>query len=97
MAKNKEKDLVRNTLLFTVGNAGAKLLMLIIVPLYTYYVSTEQMGQFDLVNTYVGLFSPLACLALHEGLYKRQGCTENRVTYFFYYCGRIRYYRLNFS
>ena len=70
MAKNKEKDLVRNTLLFTVGNAGAKLLMLIIVPLYTYYVSTEQMGQFDLVNTYVGLFSPLACLALHEGLYR---------------------------
>lgn len=70
MAKNKEKDLVKNTLLFTVGNAGAKLLMLIIVPLYTYYVSTEQMGQYDLVNTYVGLFSPLACLALHEGLYR---------------------------
>ena len=56
MGKNKEKDLVKNTLLFTVGNAGAKLLMLIIVPLYTYYVSTEQMGQYDLVNTYVGLF-----------------------------------------
>lgn len=70
MGKNKEKDLVKNTLLFTVGNAGAKLLMLIIVPLYTYYVSTEQMGQYDLVNTYVGLFSPLACFALHEGLYR---------------------------
>lgn len=70
VSKNKEKDLVRNTLLFTVGNAGAKLLMLIIVPLYTYYVSTEQMGQYDLVNTYVGLFSVLACLALHEGLYR---------------------------
>lgn len=70
MANNKEKDLIKNTLLFTVGNAGAKLLMLIIVPLYTYYVSTEQMGQYDLVNTYVGLFSPLACLALHEGLYR---------------------------
>jgi len=70
MAKSKEKDLVKNTLLFTVGNVGAKLLMLIIVPLYTYYVSTEQMGQYDLVNTYVGLFSPLACLALHEGLYR---------------------------
>ncbi|QOV18868.1 oligosaccharide flippase family protein [Blautia liquoris] len=70
MSNNKEKDLVKNTLLFTVGNAGAKLLMLIIVPLYTYYVSTEQMGQYDLVNTYVGLFSSLACLALHEGLYR---------------------------
>lgn len=70
MTQNKEKNLIKNTLLFTVGNAGAKLLMLIIVPLYTYYVSTEQMGQYDLVNTYVGLFSPLACLALHEGMYR---------------------------
>ena len=61
---NKEKNLIKNTLLFTVGNVGAKLLMLIIVPLYTYYVSTEQMGQYDLVNTYVNLFSPVACLAI---------------------------------
>ena len=30
---NKEKNLIKNTLLFTVGNVGAKLLMLIIVPL----------------------------------------------------------------
>ncbi|MDO5406090.1 MAG: oligosaccharide flippase family protein [Eubacteriales bacterium] len=67
---SKERDLVKNTLLFTVGNAGAKLLMLLIVPLYTYYVTTDQMGQFDLVNTYVGLFFPLACLALNEGLYR---------------------------
>lgn len=70
MSKNKEKDLVKNTLLFTIGNAGSKILMLIIVPLYTYYVSTDQMGQYDLVNTYVGLFSPIACLALHEGIYR---------------------------
>ena len=70
MANKKENILIRNTLLFTLGNVGAKLLMLIIVPLYTYYVSTEQMGQYDLVNTYVGLFSPLACLALYEGMYR---------------------------
>lgn len=70
MANNKENILIKNTLLFTLGNVGAKLLMLIIVPLYTYYVSTEQMGQYDLVNTYVGLFSPLVCLALYEGMYR---------------------------
>ena len=67
---NKEKNLIKNTLLFTVGNVGAKLLMLIIVPLYTYYVSTEQMGQYDLVNTYVNLFSPVACLAIFESIYR---------------------------
>ena len=67
---NKEKNLIKNTLLFTVGNVGAKLLMLIIVPLYTYYVSTEQMGQYDLVNTYVNLFFPVACLAIYESIYR---------------------------
>lgn len=67
---NKEKNLIKNTLLFTVGNIGAKLLMLIIVPLYTYYVSTDQMGQYDLVNTYVNLFSPVACLAIFESIYR---------------------------
>lgn len=67
---NKEKKLLKNTLLFSVGNAGAKLLMLIIVPFYTYYVSVEQMGQYDVINTYVGLFAPLACMSVYEGVYR---------------------------
>ncbi len=67
---NKESNLVKNTLLFSVGNAGAKLLMLIIVPLYTYYVSVNQMGDYDLVHTYTNLFAPLACAALFEGIYR---------------------------
>jgi O-antigen/teichoic acid export membrane protein len=65
-----EKNLVKNTLLFSIGNTGAKLLMLVIIPLYTFYVTTEQMGQYDMITTYVGLFSPLACLSLHEGIYR---------------------------
>jgi len=67
---SKEKKLLQNTLLFSVGNAGAKLMMLVIVPLYTYYVSVEQMGQYDLIHIYANLFSPIACVALHEGLYR---------------------------
>lgn len=67
---SKEKKLLLNTVLFLAGNAGARLLMLIIVPLYTYYVEVEQMGQYDVLQTYVNLFSPIACLALYEGIYR---------------------------
>ncbi len=67
---SKEKNLVKNTLLFSVGNVGAKLMMLVIVPLYTYYVSVNQMGDYDLVHTYINLFSPLACAAIFEGIYR---------------------------
>ena len=67
---SKEKTLIKNTLLFSVGNAGSKLLMLIMVPLYTYFVTVEQMGQYDVVHTYVGLFAPFSCLAINEGIYR---------------------------
>ena len=70
MDNHKGKRLIKNTLLFSVGNAGSKLLMLIIVPLYTYYVSVKQMGQYDMANTYVSLVAPLACLAIYESVYR---------------------------
>ncbi|MBQ8514231.1 MAG: oligosaccharide flippase family protein [Ruminococcus sp.] len=67
---NKEKSLVKNVLLFSIGNAGSKLLMLVIVPLYTYFVTAEQMGMYDVAHTYIGLFAPLAGMALYEGIYR---------------------------
>lgn len=68
--ESKEKTLFKNTLLFSVGNIGAKLLMLLIVPFYTYFVSVEKMGEFDVINTYIGLLSPVVCLAIYEGIYR---------------------------
>lgn len=68
--QSKENNLIKNTLIFSIGNAGSKLLMLIMVPLYTYFVSTEEMGQYDVVHTYVGLFAPFSCLAINEGIYR---------------------------
>lgn len=67
---SKEEKLIKNTMLFSVGNLGSKVLVLLIVPFYTYFVSIEQMGQYDVLNTYVGLFAPLACLTVYEGIYR---------------------------
>lgn len=67
---SKESALLKNTLLFSVGNMGAKVLMLIIVPIYSFYVSVEQMGQYDLLNTYASLFAPISCMGIYEGIYR---------------------------
>lgn len=68
--KEKERQLVKNTVLFSIGNLGAKLLVFLITPLYTYYITTEQMGQYDVTYAYANLFVPIACISIYEGVYR---------------------------
>ncbi len=65
---SQEKQLVKNTLLYTVSNFGTKILTFLIVPLYTYYISTEQYGIYDTVISLVNLLTPVVMIAIYEGL-----------------------------
>lgn len=66
----KETQLIKNTLLYAVGNIGSKVLMFLIVPLFTFYLTTDEMGEYDLVVSVVSLGAPVLIWSIYEGVYR---------------------------
>ena len=64
----KQKELSKNTLLFTISSFGSKLLTFLLVPLYTSYLTTEDYGFADLVSTTVTLVLPILLVCIESGL-----------------------------
>ena len=63
---NKYGRLAKNTLIFMVGNFGSKLISFIIVPFYTFVLTTEQYGTIDLFTTIINILLPFLILGLNE-------------------------------
>lgn len=64
--KNKYIDLIRNIGIFTIANFTSRILSFLILPLYTYYLSTEEFGTIDLVSTLIQLAFPFFSLAITD-------------------------------
>lgn len=65
---SKAKKLLQNTMLYTISNFGSKIFTFLIVPLYTYYLTTSEYGTYDTVYSMIALIMPMCILAVHEGL-----------------------------
>ena len=65
---NKYKRLATDTILFAISNFGSKFLILLLVPLYTSVLSTEEYGISDLITTTVNLLYPILTLAICEAV-----------------------------
>ncbi len=61
-------ELLKNTALFTVANIGSKILLFLMVPLYTAVLSTEEYGISDLVQTTSSLLYPLLTCMISEAV-----------------------------
>lgn len=57
--KNNYKRLIQNVGVFTLANFTSRFLSFLILPLYTYYLTTEEYGTIDLVNTTIQLLFPI--------------------------------------
>lgn len=68
MNDNKYKKLALNTVIFAVGNFGSKILSFLIVPLYTYVLTTAEYGTIDLFITSLGLIIPFSTMMVNEAL-----------------------------
>ena len=64
----KYSKLAKNTVIFTVGNFATKILSFLIVPLYTYILSTEEYGRIDLFFTAGSLVTSLLTLQIHQAM-----------------------------
>lgn len=60
--------LLNNSAVFAIGNLGSKLITLLLVPLYTYYLSTAEYGIVDIVSITVLLLVPLISLNIYDAV-----------------------------
>lgn len=69
-SKKRNSRLIFGTTVLTIGNILSKTLALISVVLITKWVSIENYGKYDLINSYSGLILPLLTLAIYEALFR---------------------------
>lgn len=68
MDDKRKNILVKNTILYALSSFGTKVFTFIIVPLYTYYLTTDEFGTYDTINSIIGLVTPMCILSIHEGI-----------------------------
>lgn len=65
-APSKTKQLATDTILFGISTFGSKILLLLLTPLYTAVLLTEEYGIADLINATVNLIYPIITLAITD-------------------------------
>lgn len=64
----KYKRLAGDTLLFAIGSLGSKLILFLLVPLYTNYLTTAEYGTAELVYTVANLIMPISSLVIFDAV-----------------------------
>lgn len=65
---SKQKYLAKNVLLFSISGFVPKFLSIILIPLYTSYLTTAEYGVSDLISTTVSLLIPIFTLDIQDAV-----------------------------
>ncbi|MCV3296569.1 oligosaccharide flippase family protein [Oenococcus kitaharae] len=57
-------------MIFAIGNLGSKLVNFLLVPLYTYALSTRQFGLVDLITATVSVAAPIISLSISDAVFR---------------------------
>ena len=81
---SKYKRLGKNVILVFLGNAGAKLINLVLLPFYTRWLSVEDYGVTDMLNVYVMLLTALVTVSIAEAafVFPKTSKIEGQKAYF---------------
>ncbi len=80
----KYKTVAQNTLWVFIGTSGSKLISIIMLPLYTRWLSVDDFGAVDAMNVYAYLLSPIICMCIADAifLYPKMADDQKKVEYF---------------
>ncbi|MEQ7218662.1 oligosaccharide flippase family protein [Vagococcus fluvialis] len=62
------KKLFNNSIIFAIGNLGSRVISIVMVPFYTYVLTSKQYGEVDLYLTIISLLLPIATLSVPEAV-----------------------------
>lgn len=68
MENKQYKKLGKDTLIFAISNFSSKILVFLLLPLYTSRLTTAEYGIADLINNIVTILFPILTLSLIEGI-----------------------------
>lgn len=66
----KFKKLISTSIIFAIGNFGSKIISIVLVPLYTYYLSSAEYGTIDIVTTTTGMLFPIISLSIYDAVFR---------------------------
>lgn len=64
--KQKNKSLLKNLGIFTIGSFGSNIVSFLMVPLYTAVLNTAEYGAVDLMTSTVALLTPIMLLSIQD-------------------------------
>ncbi|MGM0218360.1 lipopolysaccharide biosynthesis protein [Enterococcus sp. AZ126] len=65
---NSYKKLFSNSIIFAIGTMGSKVVTILLVPIYTYYLSVAEYGTVDLIVNTSNLFLPIIFLSIYDSV-----------------------------
>lgn len=68
MENTKTKELFKNIIIFGIGVFGAKAMQMLLVPLYTSYMSTGEFGVADIIISTISLVLPIFMLGVENAI-----------------------------
>ena len=89
---SRKKELAINTILIGIGNMGTKIISILLLPLYTSILSTEEYGIYDLINTIICFLIPIITLLMEESMFrflidcKTEEEKKKVISHSFFYC-----------
>lgn len=60
------KKLFNNVIIFTIGSLGSKLIAFLLLPLYSFYLTSTEYGTVDLVITTVSMLLPIVSVCMND-------------------------------
>ena len=67
---NREKALIKNTIIISIGTICTKLITFLLLPLYTSVLTTEEYGIVDLLNTLSLLLIPIITFQMEQAIFR---------------------------
>ena len=67
---NRHRKLFSNTVILGLGTFGSKLLVFLLMPLYTSLLSTSEYSTAELITSTANLLIPLACVGISNGIFR---------------------------
>lgn len=63
-----DKKFIKKIMIYFIGNMSTKLISVLLIPLYAYFITTEELGQFDYSQTIMNIIVPIIFMNMHDSI-----------------------------
>lgn len=67
---SRSNELIKTTAIYAVGSIGAKFVRFLMIPVFTFFLTQEELGLYDLILTGLLLFEPIITLKITESTFR---------------------------